>query len=199
MIKYTIYFYLLLLYIACEPAQPAAERPVVAATPVADSLCQPKLLPDAIRLMQQMETDASHATPTPMTIQEVDCRQTAIHRMLIDSSTYNGGSLFLAYDKKYDEMFAKVKCIKFTNYKFLYYKHKLDGFIEEWLFPSNTDVQQIYTFLKNEQKSIGFPFIKTASFYVMKENSLIMFHSEHPECEYINREVSKKLAHLVSQ
>jgi hypothetical protein len=138
-----------------------------------------------------------------ITLSPESYKNTLLHNLLKDSAVFENGSQSLAsvsYDKKYDENFGNVKCIWTYSWRITINKDKIQraGTVEEWTFDSDTSATFAFDFLENEHKKIGFPFFKTASFYLQSGKNLFMFHSEKPGAEYPHKKIylwlKKKIA-----
>jgi hypothetical protein len=161
--------------------------------------CQPS--EKFIALVRYMDSSSCHGdTLMPsnamqfsgITLSPESYKNTLLHNLLKDSAVFENGSQSLAsvsYDKKYDENFSKVKCIWTYSWRTPLSKAKIErtGTVEEWTFDSDVSATFAFEFLENEHKKIGFPFFKTASFYLQSGKNLFMFHSEKSGAEYPNK------------
>jgi len=123
---------------------------------------------------------------------------TFIHALLKDSAVFEEGSQSLAsvsYDPKYDQNFARAKCIWTYSWRISDTKEGLKrrGTVEEWIFDSDTSAKFAYDFLINEYKKIGFPYCKTPGFYLQCGKYLYLFHSDNSGVGYRNKPFHKWL------
>jgi len=112
-----------------------------------------------------------------------------LHTLLADSSVFQDGSRAISgafFSPDHDRNFGKVKTIWTYSWRIPDTEEGLrrQGTVEEWFFDSEEMARYAYQFLIAEYAFIGFPFCKTAPFYLCCGPRLYLFHSDHTGVSY---------------
>lgn len=119
----------------------------------------------------------------------VDYEKTYTHHVLSDSAQMADLCYGEIYDPIVDSIFESVGCILEYTWRISDSEHGLKrrGGVMEWNFLNKKNAKFVYDFVKRERKKIGFPFIKTRAYYLLKDNYVYMFHSGHSGVAYRNK------------
>ncbi len=109
-----------------------------------------------------------------------------IHEYLADKELYEGVVFETPYSPMIDSMFAKVVDIRLYPWRIpdTQEGRMRAGVVEEWSFTTEKEAELVLQFLENEQKALGFPFVKTRAYYFLGLNCLYMFHSNDSGVAY---------------
>ena len=115
--------------------------------------------------------------------------QHAIHKGLKDDEAFVAGNLSHPYSPAYDSAFARAEHIWMYGWLLPASQDSLNrrGMVEEWKFRTPEDAKYCFEFLQAELRHIGFPFCKAGPGYVLCNERLYLFHSDHSGVSNRNR------------
>lgn len=123
---------------------------------------------------------------------------TSLHQLLTNPEEYADGSIgniSVAYTADYDKTFAEVQQIWLYPWQLATTTEglKRKGVVEEWSFATQEQAKEAYNFLIKEQDYLGFPYIKTAVYYVQCGAYLYVLHSNHSGVAYRHKKFAAYL------